>query len=235
MRQYFHRSKSLPNSFLFIMPLLVIYEMGIVMYGSPIKNTADVIIKTPLTLFGRNSSLIFNSIVIVSLLASIFFIEKEYALSVMIFLWMSLESIGYALLLGYGVGFIVYKVFFTHPLANPFLSDRWLGIILSIGAGVYEEIVFRLLLVTVLYFIFTKLLKIKKPLSAIASVLIGALIFATVHYIGPLKDSFTYASFTFRLLAGLVLSAIFMFRGLGVVVYSHAIYDVLTVLKPFQV
>lgn len=125
MRQYFHRSKSLANSFLFIMPLLVLYEMGIVMYGSPIKNTADVIIKTPLTLFGRNSSLIFNSIVIVSLLASIFFIEKEHALSVMIFLWMFLESIGYALLLGYGVGFIVYKVFLPTP--SPVLFYRRQG------------------------------------------------------------------------------------------------------------
>jgi len=85
------------------------------------------------------------------------------------------------------------------------------------------------------FFIFTKLLKIKKSLSAIASVLIGAFIFTSVHYIGTLKDSFTYAGFTFRLLAGLVLSAIFMFRGLGVVVYTHAIYDVLTILKPFHI
>ncbi|MFO0793511.1 MAG: CPBP family glutamic-type intramembrane protease [Candidatus Brocadiaceae bacterium] len=236
MRQYFHRSKSLANSFLFIMPLLVLYEMGIVMYGSPIKNTADVIIKTPLTLFGRNSSLIFNSIVIVSLLASIFFIEKEHALSVMIFLWMFLESIGYALLLGYGVGFIVYKVFFTHALASPFLSETGLGIILSIGAGVYEEIVFRFLLLLFLYnFIFTKLLKISKPLGAAISVFLAALIFTSLHYMSSSGDSFTYASFTFRFLSGLFLSALYMFRGLGIAVYTHAIYDVMTVLKPFQV
>src|SRR3989304_525966 len=171
MKSYYHRSKSLANSFLFILPLLVLYEVGIAMQGSGIKNTADVVIKTPLLLFGKNGSLIFNLLVIAFLFVSVF----------------------------------------------------------------YEEIVFRLLLVTVLYFVFTKLLKIKKPLSAIASVLIGALIFTSVHYIGPLKDSFTYASFTFRLLAGLVLSAIFMFRGLGVVVYTHAIYDVLTVLKPFHI
>lgn len=236
MKQYFHRSKSLANSFLFILPLLVIYEMGIVMYGSPIKNTAGVIIKTPLTLFGRNSSLIFNSIVIVSLLASIFFIEKEHSLSVTIFLWMFLESIAYALLLGYGVGFIVYQVFFTHALASPFLSDTWLGIILSVGAGVYEEIVFRFLLLLFLYnFIFIKLLKIRKPLAAAISIFLAALIFTSLHYVGSSGDSFTCASFTFRLMSGLFLSALYMFRGLGIAVYTHAMYDIMTVLKPFQV
>src|SRR3989304_5146302 len=60
MKSYYHRSKSLANSFLFILPLLVLYEVGIAMQGSGIKNTADVVIKTPLLLFGKNGSLIFT-------------------------------------------------------------------------------------------------------------------------------------------------------------------------------
>ncbi|HHT9114009.1 MAG: CPBP family intramembrane metalloprotease [Planctomycetes bacterium] len=148
---------------------------------------------------------------------------------------MFVEGAVCALFIGYGLGYVVYKVLFPLALAKPFFTNIWTGIIFSVGAGVYEEIVFRLLLITALYFIFANLFKIRKPISAIVSVLIGALIFATVHYTGTLKDSFTYASFTFRLLSGLVLSVIFMFRGLGVVVYTHAIYDVLTVLKPFHV
>ena len=235
MKSYYHRSKSLANSFLFILPLLVLYEVGIAMQGSGIKNTADVVIKTPLNLFGKNGSLIFNLLVIAFLFVSVFYIEKEYRFSSLIFIPMLLEGAVYALFMGYVLGYVVYEMLFPLALAKPFSTDVWQGIVLSIGAGVYEEIVFRLLLVTLLYFIFTKLLKIKKPLSAIASVLIGAFIFTSVHYIGTLKDSFTYAGFTFRLLAGLVLSAIFMFRGLGVVVYTHAIYDVLTILKPFHI
>jgi hypothetical protein len=146
-----------------------------------------------------------------------------------------MEGAVYSLFVGYILGFVVYEALFPLALAKPFSTNMWQGIVISVGAGVYEEIVFRLLLISLLYFIFTKLLKIKKPVGAMVSVIIGALIFAIVHYTGTLKDSFTYASFTFRLLSGLVLSAIFMFRGLGVVVYTHAIYNVLTVLKPFQV
>ncbi|MBI2471194.1 MAG: CPBP family intramembrane metalloprotease [Planctomycetes bacterium] len=235
MKPYFNPSKSLANSFLFILPLLVLYEVGIAIQGSGIKNTADIVVKTPLSVFGKNGSLIFNLLVIAFLFVSVFYIEKEYRFSSLIFIPMVLESVVYALFIGYVLGFVVYKVLFPLILAKPFSANIWTGIVLSVGAGVYEEIVFRLILVTFLYFIFTKLLKINKPIGAFASVLIGALIFTAVHYTGTLKDDFTYAGFTFRLLCGIVLSVIFMYRGLGIVVYTHAIYDVFTVLEPFHI
>ena len=235
MKSYFHRSKSLANSFLFILPLLVLYEVGIAMSGSHIKNTADVIVKTPLMFFGKNGSLIFNSLVIVFFFAAMFYIEKEHRLSILIFIPMFLESIMYAVFLGYGVSFVVYKVLFPSTLASPISRDVWMGIILSVGAGVYEEIVFRLLLLSALYFLFANLLKVSKPISVVFSIIMGTLIFTSIHYVGTLGDSFTYTNFTFRLLAGIILSIIFMFRGLGVAVYTHAIYDVLSVLKPFHV
>ncbi|HHT9130305.1 MAG TPA: CPBP family intramembrane glutamic endopeptidase [Candidatus Brocadiaceae bacterium] len=234
MKSYFHRSKSLANSFLFILPLLILYEVGIAMQGSSIKNVADIIIKTPFSIFGKNGSLIFNSLVIVFLFISVFYIEKKYQFSSIIFIPMLTESLAYALFIGYGVGFIVYKVLFTYTLAKPFSMDKFLGIILSVGAGVYEEIVFRLLLLSALYFIFTNLLKINKPIGVTISVILGALVFTSMHYLGALSDNFTYTNFTFRLLSGLVLSTIFMLRGLGIAVYTHSIYDVLSVLKPFH-
>ncbi|OOP56287.1 MAG: hypothetical protein AYP45_09485 [Candidatus Brocadia carolinensis] len=145
------------------------------------------------------------------------------------------ESMIYALFMGNVLGYLVYKILFPYTLAMPFSLNMWLGIILSVGAGVYEEIVFRLLLITSLYFIFTTLMKISKPVSAIISIITGTLLFAAMHYMGTLGDTFTYSNFTFRILAGIVLSTIFMFRGLGVAVYTHAIYDVLSVLKPFHI
>ncbi|MFN3530895.1 MAG: type II CAAX prenyl endopeptidase Rce1 family protein [Candidatus Brocadia sp.] len=235
MKSYFYRSKSLANSFLFILPLLILYEVGIAMLGSSIKNAADVVIKTPLALFGKNGSLIFNSLVIAFLFTSVFYIEKEYRFNSLIFIPMFMESMAYSLFMGYALGSIVYKVLFPCVLAKPFSTSIWMEIILSVGAGVYEEIVFRLLLLTVLYYLFVTLLKINKPSGAIISIILGALMFTSMHYVGTISDSFTYANFTFRLLAGIFLSAIFMFRGLGIAVYTHAIYDVLSVLKPFHV
>ena len=56
--------------------------------------------------------------------------------------------------------------------------------------------------------------------------LLGALIFSTFHYIGPYGDPFELPSFTFRTLAGLVFSALYLTRGLGVTAWTHALYDV---------
>lgn len=235
MKSYFCCSKSLANSFLFILPLLVLYDVGIALQGSCIKNTADVIMKTPLTLFGKNGSLIFNSLVVAFLLISVFYIEKEYRLSSLIFIYMFTESVIYALFMGYVVGFVVYKCLFPHILASPFSMNIWMGIILSVGAGVYEEIVFRFLLITSLYFLLATFLKVNKPVSATISIITSSLLFSAMHYVGTLSDNFTYTNFTFRFLSGIVLSTIFMFRGLGIAVYTHAIYDVLSVLKPFHV
>jgi hypothetical protein len=232
---YFHRSKSLANSFLFILPLLILYEVGIAIQGSNIKNVADVIVKTPLALFGKNGSLIFNLLVIAFLFTSVFYIEKEYRFNPLIFIPMFMEGMVYSLIMGYALGFVVYRVLFPYTLAKPFSEGIWMGITLSVGAGVYEEIVFRLLLLTLLYYICVTLLKISKPISFIISIISGALIFTGMHYVGTLSDSFTYTNFTFRLLAGILLSVIFLFRGLGIAVYTHAIYDVLSVLKPFHV
>ncbi|MBM4054624.1 MAG: CPBP family intramembrane metalloprotease [Planctomycetes bacterium] len=231
---YFSRSKRLANSFVFILPLLILYEAGITFYGSDLKNTADTIIKTPLTLFGKNGSLIFNLLVIAFLLASVFYIEKEHAFSVLLFFPMFLESVMYAFFIGYAIGFVVYKMLFPYLLAIPFNSEVAGGILLSVGAGVYEEIVFRLLLVSALYFGITKILKTSKPLGAVMSILFSALIFTLMHYIGSLSGEFTYTSFMFRILSGIVLSCIFMFRGIGIAVYTHAIYDVFALLKLFQ-
>src|SRR3970282_449724 len=106
MKSYYHRSKSLANSFLFILPLLVLYEVGIAMQGSGIKNTADVVIKTPLILFGKNGSLIFIP--------------------------MLMEGAVYSLFVGYVLGFVVYEALFPLALAKPFSTDVWQGIVLSV-------------------------------------------------------------------------------------------------------
>lgn len=235
MTSYFYRSKSLANSFLFILPLLILYEVGIAVYDSNVKNTADVIIKTPLMLLGKNGSLIFNSLVIVFLIVSVFYIEREYRFSPFIFFPMLMESIIYTLLLGLGLGFIVYKMLLPYILAKPFSTNILMGIILSLGAGVYEEIVFRFLLITSLYFVFTALLKVNKIASAVVSIILSTSLFTMMHYIGTLGDSITYTNVSFRFLAGIILSVIFMFRGLGITVYTHAIYDILLVVKPFSV
>ena len=62
-------------------------------------------------------------------------------------------------------------------------------------------------------------------LAATVSVVVSALIFSGFHYVGALGDTFTVASFTFRAIAGVAFSVLYVTRGFGVTAWTHALYD----------
>ena len=103
-------------------------------------------------------------------------------------------------------------------------------LVLSIGAGLYEELIFRVVLVGGLFWMLSKVMT-KSWMAYVMAAILGALLFSAVHYIGALGDPFTMASFTFRFLFGLALNGIFLARGFGVAAWTHAIYDVLVVTQ----
>jgi membrane protease YdiL (CAAX protease family) len=103
-------------------------------------------------------------------------------------------------------------------------------LVLSIGAGLYEELIFRVLLVGGLFWIFQHVVSGRTSAYLLAAV-IGALAFSAVHYIGDLGDAFELPSFAFRFMFGLALNAIFLVRGFGLAAWTHALYDVLVVTQ----
>jgi hypothetical protein len=98
---------------------------------------------------------------------------------------------------------------------------------LSLGAGLYEELFFRVILVSVLILLFQKVFNNKKWASITAAVVLSAFLFSMVHYIGSMGDPFTISSFTYRFLFGLMLNAIYVWRGFGIAAWTHALYDLM--------
>jgi len=104
----------------------------------------------------------------------------------------------------------------------------WEGLYLATGAGLYEEMLFRLVLITMLHFIVTDVLSFKDKTGKIAAVVISAIAFAWLH------DA-VYASSTglnlrlglFYALAGGYFGTLFLMRGLGIAVGVHLMYDLL--------
>jgi hypothetical protein len=94
----------------------------------------------------------------------------------------------------------------------------------SLGAGIYEELLFRVLLVSGMVALGLRL-GWRRPVAVGVAVLGSAVIFSGFHYVGPFGDTLTVASFTFRAVAGLVLSGLYVARGFGIVAWSHALYD----------
>lgn len=105
-------------------------------------------------------------------------------------------------------------------------SDRF---IMDIGAGVYEEFVFRFLLFTFFSLILKDLLKLKDRTVYLVMVLGSGLLFSLYHYWSP-SEYFVSRIFAFRTLAGIYFGLIFMCRGFGVTAGCHCAYDIIVTL-----
>ncbi len=118
----------------------------------------------------------------------------------------------------------------TAPPSNIYYAN----LITSIGAGIYEELVFRLILLGLILVLLEDLLKIRTAFAVGAATSLSALLFALHHYYGfdaagrfiRLED-FNVGSFIFRALAGVYFAVLFHFRGYGVVAGTHGFYNII--------
>jgi hypothetical protein len=94
------------------------------------------------------------------------------------------------------------------------------------GAGVYEETLFRLILVPIL-FGSLRLLQAPRVLASTLAVTASALVFALAHHAGAPAESFTWFAFIFRWMAGVFFAWVFVIRGFGIAVGTHTGYDIL--------
>ncbi len=108
----------------------------------------------------------------------------------------------------------------------PGASHPMVPLIGFLGAGVYEEALFRLALVP-LFFGILRLLQTPAVLASTLAVTASALLFSIAHHAGTPGESFTWFAFIFRWLAGVYFAWVFVVRGFGVAVGTHSAYDVL--------
>ncbi|MCE5326921.1 MAG: CPBP family intramembrane metalloprotease [Planctomycetaceae bacterium] len=96
----------------------------------------------------------------------------------------------------------------------------------AVGAGIYEEFFFRLVLVSLAMGICVDLFELPARPVAMAAVTVSALLFALCHWTQlTLPDGFAWQKFFFLLLAGLLWGAIYIHRGLGIAIGSHIVWD----------
>jgi membrane protease YdiL (CAAX protease family) len=93
------------------------------------------------------------------------------------------------------------------------------------GAGVYEEILFRLMLLPPVAACAFRL-GAKRGLRIALAVVVTSLVFSAAHYVGPHGEAFDSFGFAFRFLAGTFFAVLFVFRGFGIAAGTHALYDV---------
>ncbi len=100
-------------------------------------------------------------------------------------------------------------------------------IILSIGSGIFEEFIFRVILVSGLALIVGLFVKKQYLYRMLISIIIAAVIFSAFHFIGEYADSPRISLFILRLSAGIILGYIYILRGFGIAAYSHSFYNLI--------
>jgi len=110
------------------------------------------------------------------------------------------------------------------------------NIVTGIGAGIYEELVFRLILICVLMFLFQDILRFSRKNSIILSVLVSAALFSAHHHIVFLDGQFgqgcpfNWTEFSFRTIAGIYFALLFVVRGFAIAAGTHALYDIMATI-----
>jgi membrane protease YdiL (CAAX protease family) len=218
---------------LFLLPLLIAYEGGVIWLGGAhpdaLRNGADAWLRWGLESFGL-PPLYWPPAVIATVFAfwSLLRTPDRPADLLGVVSGMGIESVLFALgLWGISQGLLPLLTRTGLTLDVPPRSEEAVGqVITYVGAGIYEEVLFRLVLFSTLDRLLS-LMRTPWPLAPALAALGSAACFAAAHHIGPFGEPYDGSVFLFRMLAGLYFALLFRLRGFGVAVGAHACYDVL--------
>lgn len=213
------------NCLVFVALPLVAYEVGALVYGWRLlapRHLAEL-----LEVFGA-AGRFFPALLIVAVLLAWHFLSREkHHVDGEVLVGMAVESVFWMIplvllhvLLGRAAGAMQASVVTeVAPVPARVLS--------AIGAGIYEEFIFRLAGISLILFVFVDVLGLaKRPLTVVA-VVATSVVFSLYHFIGP---PFTWFEFVFYGLAGAYLAGIYILRGFGVAVGAHAAYNLLVLI-----
>ena len=161
------------------------------------------------------------------LVTYIFFIKEDHQQEINVnFLFIMLaESMLWSVVLY----FLLFK--FMVLLMNPVGKTILQQVTLAIGAGIYEEFLFRVLLIAGLSGILGFVFMWDKTFKNIIAVVLSGGIFSAFHFMGEYGDFFSMELFLIRFFAGLILGVLYMYRGFGITAYTHSIYDLIVLIR----
>jgi hypothetical protein len=202
---------SVETSLVLIFPVLLAYSIGVLFVGH--VNGADVITRSLYSALGRTPYLLVYAVVSIVYLMWVRKAGRTATLRLEVVAPVILEAAIYAFTLGAAITLIVH-----HLLG---LGIDGSSLVSALGAGVHEELVFRLGLFTAL----VAVLRDARKWAVVLALVISSEVFAAAHHIGAHGEPFTMHAFVFRSFAGAAFACIFWFRSLSHAVYAHVLYD----------
>ena len=223
-------------SLVFVLPLILVYELGVILLDNEsMRNGVDIWMRRILDMIGAGQIFILPVLIAVILLAAHHIRKDRWGIRWTVLAGMVIESIALAVILFFAAK--AQRLFFiaweppgmAMSVAGP--GDWGTNLLAFLGAGLYEELVFRLILLAALIKLCQ--LALRRPtMSMITAIAATSLVFALLHYfpINPAGTHFQWPGFTIRVMASVFFCVVFLYRGFGIAVGTHAAYDVMTQL-----
>jgi len=243
LSDYWVRSRRPYAAFVFVLPLLLLYEAGVLILGpGAVRNGADLWLRQWLEIAGFADNVqyfLLPVLVAAILVAWHHLLGQPWEISRPVLGWMFMECLILSVLL-VGVAHLQGTILRqmgceisqatveTAVGANVATEAKTCvaRLVGYFGAGIYEEALFRLLLLTASWGLLRMMFGPGRW-TAVTAVITTSLLFSLAHYVGPRGEVFSAHTFTFRFLAGSFFATLFVSRGFGVAAGTHAGYDIL--------
>jgi Type II CAAX prenyl endopeptidase Rce1-like len=218
------------------LPIFVIYHLGVVWMD--VQNAADIITRE---LKGLASSSLAAYSGLTLAIGAVFtgvllVLGRGHTLRWQRFALVAVEGVLYAVAMRLVASYVVGKVHLAAGMDGGVptpLSDSpgfFTAVVLSLGAGLYEEIAFRVGLYglgrRLVLAMMPEALPGQRVLASLGWAAFSAAVFSGWHYFGQFGEPFELRSFLFRWVCGAVFTLIYVFRGFAPVVWTHALYDI---------
>ena len=241
---YWYESTRPLTSLVFILPMLLFYECGVLLLGpQAVRNAADVWLRQLLDLIGFGQYFLLPILACGSLLAWHHTARKTWKLNWTVLYGMAFESLvfGFLLVLIAGWQSRLLSASIVPCSASSQTTEQISATLVAyVGAGIYEEVLFRLMLLPAAWGFF-RLCGLSTRASIVTAVIVTSLIFSAAHYqidmivanhrfTTTFGEPFDWFSFLFRFIAGVAFSTLFLLRGFGITAGTHAMYDLMTLL-----
>jgi hypothetical protein len=221
------------TSAILVFPLFIIYQLGILLSRG--LNGVDFVTASLVQLCERDlgNYLVILSSMLVAYAAILLLLRQRDSFDPKAFLPVVAESAFYALSMGSIILFVMHRFVELVPglstsgqLSAALASGlSFLDIVvISAGAGLHEELMFRLIGLGGLWWLLAGMMPEKQ--AWIAALVISSLGFSLAHHIGPHGEPFVFAAFVYRALAGVFFALVYQVRGFAVAVWTHALYDI---------
>ena len=227
LQKYFQQSELPLICLSFLLPMIVLYEIGTYYFASDWARHTETrvlafnLLRQFLAMFGATGRYLPCFAVCFILLTWHIARRDRWQIQVGTNFLMCIESALLALPI-LAIGSIVGRYV---PLYTPLSSWRG-GVVLALGAGIYEELVFRLIAFTLLNILFIDMLRMDKKWAYLLIVVGASILFAFYHYWSPQSAPFRWSDCIFRTICGAYFGILFLTRGFGITAGTHAIYDI---------